>query len=145
VNVAYRHAAVCIDLRSVEARQLLHRAASLVGGDGRLSAVTVIEVGTFDDLRDAVASLIEEEYLSRSAHLARLCAEAGCPDAEQRVLVGKAAAEIASYADHSSCDLVVLGEHHDRAVRPRLGSTADATLRLLRCDALVVRTSVPRH
>ena len=140
---AYEHAMVCIDLRSMEADLLLHKAADLVRPDGRLSAVTVIEVGTLDAGRDVVASMVEEEYQARSAHLARLCEEAACADAETRVLVGKAPAEIAAYAEHGGCDVVVLGDHQGPDTLARLGSTTDGALRLLRCDALVVKTRTP--
>lgn len=142
VYVVYRYPLVCVDFRSVEAQRLLARAASLGGGDdGRLAVVTVIEVGTFEDDQDAVASLVEEEYNARSAHLERLCSDAGHPGAERRVLVGKAAAEIADCARQLGCDLVVLGEHEQDRRPPGLGSTADALLKRLSCDALVVRTS----
>lgn len=136
----YRHALVCIDFKSVEAHELLRRAVSLLDGDGRLSAVTVIEAGTFDDDREGVAPLIEEEHSARSAHLGRLCHEAGVDDAEQLVLVGRPAEQIAACAGDGGCDLVVLGEHEDDGRPAGLGFTADAVLRLLRCDALVVRS-----
>ena len=139
--MAYRNVLVCLDLRSMEAKLLLHRAASLVEGEGRLCALTVIEVGTFDAAREAVASQVEEEYYARSAHLAKLCADAGYPEAETRVLVGKAPAEIAAFAAASGCDVVVLGNHTGPDHQAPLGSTADATLRLLRCDALVIKPS----
>lgn len=139
----YRHAVVCIDFQAVEAARLLERAASLLGSGGRLSAISVIEVGSFESDADSVAALVEEEFNTRSAHLARLCREAGHPEAEQRVLVGKAAREIVAYVQQGECDLAVMGEHEGaRDPRP-LGSTADATLRLLHCDALVVRTRRP--
>ena len=137
----YRHALVCIDLRAVEAHQLLHRAASLTA---RLSAVSVIETGSFESAAEPAASLVEEEYNSRSAHLARLCAEADCGEVEQRILLGKAAAQIVAYAHENGCDLVVLGEHEDDGRPPGLGFTADAVLRQLRCDGLVVKTRRPR-
>lgn len=111
-----------------------------MGADGRLSVVTVVEVGTFDAEREAVGSLIEDEHSVRSAHLERLCETTGSGTADRRVLVGKVSAEIAAHAGGHGCDLVVLGEHEDRPSRPGLGSTTDATVRLLACDALVVKT-----
>jgi nucleotide-binding universal stress UspA family protein len=137
----YRNILVCLDLRSREAPRLLQRAATLLAGGGRVTAVTVIETGTFDDARDAEGSLLEDEYWSRSAHLARLCAEAGQPDAQGRVLVGDAATEIAAWAREQRCDLVVLGDHGPRPARPLQTSTIDDALRLLGCDALVVKTA----
>ncbi len=135
----YRHTLVCIDFKSVEADRLLRHAAALLDDGGRLCALTVIEAGSFDEDREGVASLIEEEHGARSAHLARLCAQAGVDGAEQRVLVGRVAEAIAGYAGDHGCDLVVLGEHENGGRPPGLGFTADAVLRLLRCDALVVR------
>lgn len=142
--MAYRHALVCIDFRSTEARRLLERAVDLLSADGRLSAVSVIEVGTFDEDRDAVATLVEEEFQARSAHLARWCADAGHPDAEQQVLVGKPAAQIAAYAGDNGCDLVVMGPHEGGRRPPGLGSTAEAAMRHLGCDVLVVISAADR-
>lgn len=136
--MTYRHALVAVDLRSAQSVRLLERAAALVR-DGRLSVLAVIEVGTFDDDREAVGSMIEEEFSACTAHLARICEQAGIDHAHQRVLVGKAPAHIASFARDEACDLVVLGQHEDRWDRPGIGSTTDATLRQLHCDALVVR------
>lgn len=136
--MAYRHAVVAVDLRSAQSHRLLERAASLAPG-GRLSVLAVIEVGTFDEDREAVGSMIEEEFSACTAHLARICEQAGVGHAHQRVLVGKAPAHIAAFARDEACDLVVLGQHEDRWDRPGIGSTTDATLRQLRCDALVVR------
>jgi len=94
----YRNILVCPDLRSREAPRLLQRAATLLACGGQVTAVTVtvIETGTFDDAWVAKASPLEDEHWSRTAHLARLCAESGQPDAQGRVLVGDAATEIAS-------------------------------------------------
>lgn len=137
----YANIVVCLDLRYHEAALLLRRGGDLLAPGGRLTALTVVELGTFDDAREAVASLVEEEYNIRSAHLARLCAEAGLADAERRVQVGKAAEEIAGFARNNGCDLVVMGEHGQRSWRPRLGSTVDAALRSLDCDALVIKAT----
>ncbi len=139
----YRHTLVCIDFKSVEANHLLRRAVSLLEDGGRLAAITVIEAGSFEDDREGMAPLIEEEHGARSAHLARLCSEAGVEYAEQRVLVGRPPQEIAAYAAEAGCDLVVLGEHEDDGRPAGLGFTADAVLRLLRCDSLVVKTGGP--
>jgi nucleotide-binding universal stress UspA family protein len=143
----YHNILVCFDLRSREAELLLRRAADLRNADGRMTVLSVIEIGTFDDSRDAVASLVEEEYNTRTAHLERLCKLAGCPETDGRVLVGKAADQIAAFARSTGCDLVVMGEHDQPGAgwsassAGRLGSTADTALMLLECDALVVRTA----
>lgn len=138
----YQNILVCLDLRSGEAAQLLTRAARLAARDGQITALTVIETGTFDDAREADAAL-EDEYWSRSAHLARLCSEVGQPGARGRVLVGDAASQIAAWAREQHCDLVVLGDHGPRTGRPLQTSTVDAALRQLCCDALVVKTDPP--
>ncbi|MEQ8486710.1 MAG: universal stress protein [Pseudomonadales bacterium] len=136
--MAYSNIAVCLDLRSREADRLLHRAAALLDGGGAMSALTVIEIGSFDADREAVASLIEEEFWSRSAHLTRTCKEAGHPAVDTRVLVGGAADQISAFVEQHGCDLVVLGNHSDTRPRPRLGSTSDAVVQRVSCDALVV-------
>ncbi|MFW6093170.1 MAG: universal stress protein [Pseudomonadota bacterium] len=135
----YEHILICLDLRYRESELLLRRGAALVAAGGRVSVLSVVEVGTFDAAREAVASLIEEEYHARSAHLARLCAAAGLSDADLRVVAGQAASEIARFAREAGVDLVVMGEHGERSDHRRLGSTADTALRQLECDALVVR------
>jgi universal stress protein A len=140
----YRNVLVCLDLRSREASALVQRAAELAAADGAVTALSVIELGTFDDARDAVGSLVEDEYWSRSAHLERLCAAAGQPQADRRVVVGRAASQIAEFAREHGCDLVVLGEHGEDGAGARrrpLGSTADAVLKRLDCDALVVKAA----
>lgn len=138
--MTYSNILVCLDLRHRDAEALLSRAARLIAPGGNITALTVVELGTFDDARDSVASLLEEEFRSRTAHLERLCKSAGLEDADVRVLSGKAGKEIADFARQHGTELVVMGDHGEQRSRPLLGSTAEAALRWLECDALVVRT-----
>ena len=138
--MAYQNVLVCLDLRSQEAPRLIDRALSMARDPRMVTALTVIEMGTHDEERDVFASLIEEVYLSRSAHLARICKGADISVEQQRVLVGRAATEIATFSSEHAIDLVVLGEHGGRLLRPFLGSTTYQALHLLDCDALVVRS-----
>lgn len=119
---------------------MLDQALSLASSPSNVTVLTVIEVGTHDEERDTPASLIEEVYWSRSAHLSRICNPVGIPEDRRRILVGRAATEIVAFGNSHGSDLVVLGEHGGGMRRRLLGSTAFEVVNLLDCNVLVVRT-----
>ena len=73
------------------------------------------------------------ERLSKSA------ADAGQPNAVQRVEMGTPAREIVRVAEEVESDLIVIGSHGRHGLQLLLGSTANGVLHQAKCDVLAVR------
>lgn len=85
----------------------------------------------------SLASLPLDEVADHE--LARFLAACGAAEAERAVRLGDPAAEIVAEAQGWGAELVVVGTHsRGGALRPRLGSVADAVLARARCSVLVL-------
>ena len=142
---AYNHVMVAVDL-SVEAKQVVDKAARLVGSDGQLSIVHVLQpldsiyLGESYGATAAQFQKIQDDMMVQAKEtLKELAVEYGCTEEHQYLLVGNPAKEIHKLADDHAADVVVTGSHGRHGLSLLLGSTANAVLHGAGCDVLAVR------
>jgi nucleotide-binding universal stress UspA family protein len=115
----------------VEYAHIPYAAAASFGG-----VAPRVDVAAFDALEDAHEEAAEQL-------LARVAAELGLEDAEQRVIMGFPAERLAELADEEDASLIVVGSRGRGAFKAAfLGSVSNSLVGVARCPVLIVPPGV---
>jgi universal stress protein A len=99
-------------------------------------------VGSYGGLYgiDMVAEIEEKLLLVAKKEMGKLGDKLGLSKKDVVVEFGSAKVVVASEAEKTGADLIIVGSHGHHGLHTLLGSTANAVLHRAHCDVLVVRT-----
>jgi universal stress protein A len=136
---------VGVDLLAESAEVVLQRATELVGKDGEIFAVHIVEPQyvqyTIDPtFKGTLTRAMEDDAMSiAAARLAELCAPFGIAEDHQVVMLGRAADRIHELAAERGVDAIIVGSHARPGLKRLLGSTANAVLHNAPVNVMVIR------
>jgi universal stress protein A len=144
--MGYKHILAAIDL-SEESAQVLDKARAVADLTGAvLSLVTVVKpltqvYGGLDvaPLASGGVSFEDQAMKQATAQVNDLGERYQVDQTRRHILVGAPAREVRELAELTGADLIVIGTHGRHGLGLLLGSTANAVLHGIDCDALVVR------
>jgi nucleotide-binding universal stress UspA family protein len=122
--------------------EALRRARGLAGALGlRLVAAHVVAPIPVraQPWEAAATSFGPDELASGEALLEQVCSEADVPEAERRILMGRAAERLAELADEENAELIVVGSRGHRLLRAAfVGGVSSELIGLASCPVLVI-------